>query len=129
MTDVFFYYPRTIVNRNGVILLKSTSLTVSDTQVVFTLPKFRLYGQGTLLINLLQDIPEGTTETLPLVLSANGGTQAITKQGGEPLTVGDLTGVGVYEFYYDSEAGIVQLLSTVANVTTASSRTVKSSTK
>lgn len=110
MNDFFFFYPRAVVNRRGTLLLSSTAVVVSDTAVTISLPRFRTCGRGTMLVNIQQPIPEDTTETLPIVFSANGATQAVIKRGQLPLTVADLQGVGVYEFYYDSNANVVQLL-------------------
>lgn len=110
MNDFFFYYPRTMVNRNGVLLLNSISVSSSDSAVTYSLSRFRICGRGLMLVNLLQGIPEGIDDSLPVVFNANGSTQALTKTGGEPVTVADLQGTGVYQFYYDSNAGILQLL-------------------
>ena len=49
--------------------------------------------------------------------TANGGTQAATKVGGDPLTIADIPGTGVYEFYYDRESSTLQLLGTAAAAT------------
>ena len=123
----FFFYPRTIVNRKGVLLLSSTAFAVSDTAATYNLTPFRVCGRGTMLVNLLQAVPDGTTGTLPVVFSANGSTQTVTKRGGEPLTVADLQGTGVYEFYYDSGAGILQLLggTPAAAVTAGTEATIR----
>lgn len=132
MNDFFFYYPRTMVNRNGVLLLNSTAVASSDSAVTYNLPRFRTCGRGLMLVNLLQGIPEGLDDTLPIVFNANGSTQALTKTGGEPVTVADIQGTGVYQFYYDSNAGILQLLgetSTTAATTSAEVTTRKTTTK
>jgi hypothetical protein len=110
MPDFFFFNQWNVVNRRGTLLLGSTAVAVTDTAVTISLPPFRVSGRGTILVNIVQAIPEGTTTTLPIVFSANGSTQAVTKRGGVPLTVADLQGTGVYEFFYDRNAGTLQLL-------------------
>lgn len=119
MFDFLFFYPWNLVNRRGSLLLNSSSVVVSDTAVTISLPPFRLQERGTLFVNIQQAIPDGTTATLPIVFSANGNTKAITKRGGDALTVADLQGVGVYEFFYDRYAGTLQLLDSTPAATAA----------
>lgn len=102
------------VNRGGSLLLPTTNISVSTAAVTFSLPPFRAAGNhGTLFINISQVIPTGTTATLPIVFSANGSTQAATKYDGEALTVADLQGTGVYEFFYNRTDSTLQLLGIV----------------
>mgnify|MGYP006916041121 CR=1 FL=1 len=102
------------VNRGGSLLLPTTAIAVSTTAVTISLPPFRAPGNfGTLFLNLSQEIPTGTTATLPIVFSANGSTQAATKYGGEALTVADLQGTGVYQFFYNRADSTFQLLGVV----------------
>ncbi len=102
------------VNRGDSLLLPTTGVSVSTAAVTISLPPFRAAGNfGTLYINLSQEIPTGTTATLPIVFSANGSTQAATKYGGEALTVGDLQGTGVYQFFYNRADSTFQLLGVV----------------
>lgn len=102
------------VNRGGSLLLPTTNIAVSTSAVTISLPPFRAPGRfGTLYIDLSQEIPTGTTATLPIVFSANGSTQPATKYGGDALTVGDLQGTGVYQFFYNRAEGTLQLLGVV----------------
>lgn len=106
------FNPFGFVDRRGTLLVNSTAVAVSDTAVTISLDGFRTSGvRGTMLINLLQAIPEGTTETLPIVFSANGSTLSPTRCGNEPLTVADLQGIGVYQFYYDRNGNKLQIIS------------------
>lgn len=115
MWDFFNFLPLLLVNRRGSLLLPTTGLTVSATAATFTLPSYRVSGpRGTMLIKISQAFPDGATATLPIVFAANGGTQAATKVGGDPLTIADIQGTGVYEFYYDRESSTLQLLGTAA---------------
>jgi hypothetical protein len=56
-----------------------------------------------LIINLAQPIPTGTTDTLPIVFTTDGGnnTEATTFNG-EAVTVADIPGTGIYLFWYES---------------------------
>lgn len=82
-------YPFNFSNRRGIPMLESTSVTVTDTNVVFNLPNraFRgLNDHGIILFRLNQPIPDGTTETLPIVFSSNDFTQPLTNVGGTAIT-------------------------------------------
>ncbi len=109
------------VNRGGSLLLPTTAIAVSTSAVTLSLPPFRTCSAfGTLFINLTEAIPDGTETTLPIVFSANGSTQTATKYNGEALTVADLQGTGVYEFFYNCANNTLQLLgSTPASTTVA----------
>ena len=118
MWNFFNFLPFLLVNRRGSLLLPTTGLTVSATAATFTLPSYRVSGpRGTMLIKISQAFPDGATGTLPIVFTANGGTQAATKAGGNPLTIADIPGAGVYEFYYDRESSTLQLLGNAAAAT------------
>ncbi len=105
--------PYSIVNRGGSACIGSTGVTVNTANVVFTFPNHAFAGAwyyGTVFINLRQEVPTGTTGTLPVIFETNGVQQAVTKRGGDPLTVADLDGVGIYEFFYEKPTNILQLL-------------------
>lgn len=108
-------YPFNFANRNGIPLIETSSVTVTEDNVVLSLPNrvFRwLNDKGVILLRLNQPIPEGTTTTLPIVFSANEFTQALTNVGGTPITVDQIPGTGVYMIYYDKDANLMQLLTT-----------------
>ena len=106
-------YPINFCNRNGIPMLESSSVTVGTDNVVITLPNraFRwLNDKGVVLFRLNQPIPEGTTDTLPVVFSSNDFTQPLTNVSGTAITVAQVTGTGVYLIYYDKNANLMQLL-------------------
>lgn len=106
-------YPINFCNRNGIPMLESNSVTVGTDNVVITLPNrsFRwLNDKGVVLFRLNQPIPEGTTETLPVVFSSNDFIQPLTNIGGTAITVAQVTGTGVYLIYYDKNVNLMQLL-------------------
>jgi len=113
MWNFFSFIPWLFVNRRGSLLLATTGLTVDTAAATFTLPPFKVCGaRGTLFVKIAQAFPDGATGTLPIVFSANGSTQAATKAGGDALTIADVPGTGVYEFYFDRESNTLQLLGT-----------------
>lgn len=107
------FYPSNFSNRNGIPLMESANLVVTDTEVTITLSdrSFRWLNQkGIVLFRLNQQIPDGTTATLPIVFSVNNFTQPLTVVGGTAATVAELPGVGVYQLYYDKDANVLQLM-------------------
>lgn len=107
-------WPYQYVNINGVPTIESRSVVVSDTSVDFKFnPDWdRRPFRGLILVNLSEEIPAGTTTTLPIRFSMAGTTSNVTVAGGDNLTVADLPGVGVYLFYYDRFSDTLQLLNT-----------------
>lgn len=101
------------VNRNGIATLDSTSISVSTDAVTYNirLPfDTSVNYRGLVLIRLNEEIPTGTTETLPIKLSMGGFTQNVTTYGGTNLTVADFPGTGIYLLYYNRFANILQIL-------------------
>lgn len=108
-------FPFQYVNINGIPTVKSQSVSVSETSVVFKFrPDFdRRPFRGLLLVNLDQLIPEGTTTTLPVQFSMAGNTSTLTLAGGDNVTVADIPGTGVYLVYYDRFTDTLQWLNTI----------------
>lgn len=107
-------WPFQYVNINGLPTIQSRSITVSETSVDFKFnPDWdRRPFRGLILVYLSEEIPAGTTTTLPIRFSMAGTTSNVTVAGGDNLTVADLPGVGVYLLYYDRLADTLQLLNT-----------------
>ena len=64
------------VNRNGIPALRRLSVSVTPTDVRFDFNNHTHIGnpyRGLLIINLAQPIPSGTTITLPIVFTYEGG--------------------------------------------------------
>lgn len=109
-------YPFNFVNKRGIPAVRSNSVAVGTTNVVFTFSPHSfagIWGSGLVLIDLAQAIPTGTTGTLPLVFETNGIQQAVTTYGGTAVTAADFTGEGVYLFFYDKAANNLQLMTGV----------------
>ena len=102
------------VNQSGIPAIRSLSVTVGTNDVRFDFNNHRNIGhtfRGLLVINLAQLIPTGTTTTLPIVFTSGGGSVAEVKTfDGNPVTVADIPGTGIYLFWYESQTDSLQLL-------------------
>lgn len=101
-------------NLGGIPYLRSTNTTVGTAAVDIALGSYRrpLPPFGYFTVRITDAIPAGTTDTLPVTLTRNGTTRQLTLFNGTPVTVAQLIGgTGVFEVFYDEEAGILQLMS------------------
>lgn len=101
------------VNRNGSAAIASTGVVVNTANVVFAFRNHAFLNasyRGTVFVNLQQAIPSGTTTTLPILFETNGVTQAVTKYNGEALTVADIPGTGVLQFWFERDTNTLQLM-------------------
>lgn len=102
------------VNQDGIPTLSSLSVTVGTANVAFDFNNHRNVGRpfrGLIIIRLLQAIPTGTTGTLPIVFTSGGSNaKELTGYNGEPITVADLLGTGIYIVWYESQTDTLQLL-------------------
>lgn len=107
-------FPFQYTNIRGIPTIKAQSVVVSDTSVDFKFnPDWNSRPfRGLLLVYIPEEIPTGTTTTLPVRFSMAGTTSNVTVPGGANLTVADLPGVGVYLLYYDRISDTLQLLNT-----------------
>lgn len=98
----------------GIPTLSSNSVTVTTTNVAFDFYNHRNLGRafrGLIIVRLAQAIPTGTTGTLPIVFTSEGGNSTpVTTFNGDPITVGDIPGTGVYILWYESQTDTLQLL-------------------
>ena len=101
-------------NAGGIPYLTSTNVTVSDTTVDIALgwTRRQLPPVGYLTIRVANEIPTGTTATLPVTLTLNGTTRALTLFDGSAVTVAELIGgTGAITVFNDRFNGILQLMS------------------
>ncbi len=102
------------VNVNGIPCLRSTAVSVTATEVRFDFNAHRNVGRpfvGLVVVQLAQAIPAGTTATLPIVFTTDGGNAAnLTDVDGENVTVADVGGTGVYLVWVNTQTGEVQLI-------------------
>lgn len=102
------------VNVNGIPCLRSTAVSVTATEVRFDFNAHRNVGRpfaGLVIVQLAQAIPTGTTGTLPIVFTTDGGNPAnLTTYDGADVTVDDIAGTGVYLVWVNTQSGEVQLI-------------------
>lgn len=101
-------------NVNGVPYLSTTNVTVTDTAVNFALGFRRIQPVGYFTVRITDAIPADTTGTLPVTLTLNGVTRALTFFNGTPVTAADITGTGVITVFNDRFNGILQITSALA---------------
>lgn len=101
-------------NVNGIPTLSSNSVSVTTTAVSFDFNNHRNVGRpfrGLLIVRLAQAIPAGTTDTLPIIFTSDGSNATpVTTFNGDPVTVADIPGTGVYILWYESQSNTLQLL-------------------
>ena len=102
-----------ITNQGGIPYLRTTNTTVGTTAVDLALGSNRRpLPDGYFTVRISDAIPAGTTTTLPITLTRNGQTKSLTLFDGTPVTVAELIGgTGVFEVFFDEDAGILQLMS------------------
>lgn len=98
-------------NAGGVPYLSVGNVTVGTESVDLALGFRRIQPVGYLSIRLATPIPSDTTTTLPITLTLNGTTRALTLYDGTQATVADLIGSGVFLVFNDRFNGILQLMS------------------
>lgn len=101
-------------NIGGTPYLTSTNTTVGTDSVDIALGFIRrpLAPVGYFTVRIANAIPTGTTATLPVTLTLNGTTRALTLFDGTPVTVAEIIGgTGVITVFNDRFNGILQLMS------------------
>lgn len=99
-------------NAGGIAYLPSTNTTVGTESVDIALGFRRIQPVGYFTVRLTDAIPTGTTATLPVTLTLNGTTRALTLFDGTPVTVAELIGgTGVFLVFNNRFDGILQLMS------------------
>lgn len=107
-------YANIPTNINGIPYLQTSNITVGTASVDFALGSYRrpLPPVGYFTVRIADAIPTGTTATLPITLTRNGQTRALTLYDGSPVTVAELIGgTGAILVFNDAENGILQLMS------------------
>jgi len=99
-------------NAGGIPFINSTNITVGTESVDIALGFRRIQPIGYFTVRLTDAIPEATTTTLPVTLSMNGVTRALTLFDGTPVTVAELIGgTGVFLVFNNRFDNILQLMS------------------
>ena len=98
-------------NAGGVPYIISTSTTVGTEGVDIALGFRRIQPIGYLTIIIDDVIPTGTTGTLPITLTMNGMTRALTLPDGTPVTAAELLNVSNILVFNDRSRGLLTLMS------------------
>lgn len=98
-------------NAGGFPYISSTNVTVGTETVDVALGFRRIQPIGYFTVRMAEQIPTGTTGTLPITLTLNGTTRALTLPNGTPVTVSDLENVSVFMVFNDKFSGILTLMS------------------
>lgn len=98
-------------NAGGIPYLSSTNITIGTETVDIALGFRRIQPVGHLTIFIEDIIPTGTTGTLPVTLTLNGTSRALTLPNGTPVTAAELIGVNILDVFNDRFRGILALMS------------------
>ena len=98
-------------NAGGVPYINSTNVTIGTESVNIALGFRRIQPVGYMTIFIEDVLPAGTTATLPVTLTLNGTTRALTLANGTPVTAAELIGVNVITVFNDRFRGILTLMS------------------
>lgn len=103
--------PNVTTNAGGIPYLSSTNVTISTESVDIALGFRRIQPVGYFTVFVEDVIPTGTTTTLPVTLTLNGTTRALTLPNGTPVTVAELIGTSIFTVFNDRFRGILTLMS------------------
>ena len=100
-------------NAGGVPYISVSNVTVGTESVDLALGFRRISPIGYLTIRLATPIPADATTTLPITLTLNGTTRALTQYDGTAVTVEQLIGGSVFTVFNDRFNGLLVLTSRV----------------
>lgn len=103
--------PNVTTNAGGIPYLSSSNVTVSTETVDIALGFRKIQPVGHLTIFIDDAVPTGTTGTLPVTITLNGTTRALTLPNGTPVTAEKLIGVNIIDVFNDRFRGILALMS------------------
>ena len=103
--------PNVTTNAGGIPYLSSSNVTVSTETVDIALGFRKIQPIGHLTIFIDDAVPTGTTGTLPVTITLNGTTRALTLPNGTPVTAEELIGVNIIDVFNDRFRGILALMS------------------
>lgn len=103
--------PNVTTNAGGIPYLSSSNVTVSTETVDIALGFRKIQPVGHLTIFIDDAVPTGTTGTLPVTITLNGTTRALTLPNGTPVTAAELIGVNIIDVFNDRFRGILALMS------------------
>lgn len=98
-------------NAGGIPYLSSTNVTIGTETVDIALGFRRIQPVGYLTVFIDDTIPTGTTGTLPVTITLNGTTRALTLPNGTPVTATELIDTSVITVFNDRFRGLLTLMS------------------
>lgn len=98
-------------NAGGIPYLSSTNVTIGTETIDIALGFRRIQPVGYMTVFIDDVIPTGTTTTLPVTLTLNGTSRALTLPDGTPVTAEELIGVNIINVFNDRFRGILTLMS------------------
>ena len=99
------------INAGGQPYIANTQVNVGTEDVNIALGWRRIQPVGYLTIRMENAIPSDATTTLPVTLTLNGVTRALTLPNGTAATVADVLGTSVMLIFNDRFNGILTLMS------------------
>ena len=98
-------------NAGGIPYIVSTNTTVGTETVDIAMGFRRIQPVGYLTVIISDVVPTGTTATLPITLTMNGTTRALTFANGTPVTAAALINVSNILVFNDRSKGLLTLMS------------------
>ena len=103
--------PIIATNAGGVPYIVSTNTTVGTETIDIALGFRRIQPVGYLTVIISDVIPADATATLPVTLTMNGTTRALTLPNGTAVTAAELLNVGNILVFNDRTRGLLTLMS------------------
>lgn len=103
--------PIIATNAGGVPYIVSTNTTVGTETIDIALGFRRIQPVGYLTVIISDVIPADATTTLPVTLTMNGTTRALTLPNGTAVTAAELLNVGNILVFNDRTRGLLTLMS------------------
>lgn len=104
---------RIITNINGIPYISVRSINVTTENVNLNLGYAPIQPVCYMTVRVGSAIPTGTTGTLPIQITLNGGTRTLTTFGGTAVTAADIAGTGVLTVFYDRFNDVLQLVTSI----------------
>lgn len=98
-------------NAGGIPLLVSTTTTIGTESIDIALGFRRIQPLGYFTVRISDVIPADATTSLPVTLTLNGTTRALTLPNGTPVTAAELLSTSVILVWNDRFNGSLMLIS------------------
>ena len=98
-------------NAGGIPYITSTNTTIGTETIDIALGFRRIQPVGYLTIAISDVIPADATATLPITLTMNGTTRALTLPNGTAVTAAELLNVNTIMVFNDRIRGVLELMS------------------